>query len=62
MSIVYSILFVYFLSAFGETIAWICVVLIQLAFIGGAAAGFFAWTAQKEKVAGLDQTNIASNY
>jgi hypothetical protein len=62
MSIVYSILFIYFLSIFGETIAWICVVLIQLAFIGAAAAGYFAWTAQKEKVAALDQTDLASNY
>jgi len=62
LSIVYSILFIYFLSIFGETIAWICVVLIQLAFIGAAAAGYFAWTAQKEKVATLDQTDPASNY
>jgi hypothetical protein len=62
MSIVYSILFIYFLSIAGEIVAWICVVLIQLGFIGGAAAGFFAWTAQKEKVAGLDQTDTASNY
>jgi hypothetical protein len=44
MSVVFSIIFIYFLSAFGvnilETIAWICVVIIQLAFIALAGLGF----------------------
>lgn len=41
MSVVYSFVFIYLMSAFAEPIAWICVVLAQLAFIGGAVAGWF---------------------
>jgi nitrate/nitrite transporter NarK len=43
MSIIYSILFIYFLSAFGEIIAWICVILLQLAFIGAAGGSYYMW-------------------
>jgi len=43
MAVVYSILFIYVLSIFGETIAWICIVIIQLALIGATVVGFFAW-------------------
>jgi hypothetical protein len=43
MSVVYSILFIYFLSAFGETIAWICVVLLQLGFVAVGVIGFYKW-------------------
>ena len=43
MSVVYSILFIYFLSAFGETIAWICVVVLQLFLFGVAGLGWYFW-------------------
>lgn len=43
MSIVYSIVFIYFLSAFGETLAWICVVILQLGLLAAAGAGWFLW-------------------
>ena len=43
MSIVYSILFIYFLSAFGETIAWLCVFILQLALLAVAGLGFYKW-------------------
>lgn len=43
MSVVYSILFIYFLSAFGETIAWICVVVLQLFLFGVAGVGWYFW-------------------
>jgi hypothetical protein len=48
MSIVYSILFIYFLSAFGEVIAWICVVILQLALIALGGLGFYAWDLTKK--------------
>ena len=48
MSVVYSIIFIYFLSAFGETIAWICVVILQLAFIALAGLGFYGWDQSKK--------------
>lgn len=41
MSVIYSFVFIYLMSAFAEPIAWICVVLAQLAFIGGAVGGWF---------------------
>ena len=48
MSVVYSIIFIYFLSAFGETIAWICVVILQLAFFGLAGLGWYGWDQSKK--------------
>jgi TRAP-type C4-dicarboxylate transport system permease small subunit len=48
MSVVYSIIFIYFLSAFGETIAWICVVILQLAFIALAGLGWYGWDQSKK--------------
>lgn len=39
MGLVYSLLFIYFMSAFGEPLAWFCVILIQLALL--AATGVF---------------------
>lgn len=51
MSVVYSILFIYFLSLFGETIAWICVVILQLGFIAVPVIGWYMWDkASKELI------------
>lgn len=49
LSVVWSILFIYFLGAFGETLAWICVVLIQILFIGIAGVGFYLWDLKKKE-------------
>lgn len=57
MSVVYSILFIYFLSAFGETIAWICVVILQLGFVAVGALGFYYWDLFKKDGELLDQDN-----
>jgi hypothetical protein len=43
MSVVYSIVFIYFLSLFGEYIAWICVVVLQLGFIAVPVIGWYMW-------------------
>lgn len=43
MSVVYSIVFIYFLSAFGEAIAWICVVILQLGLLSVAGLGWYMW-------------------
>jgi hypothetical protein len=45
LAVVYSIVFIYVLSIFGETIAWICIILIQLSLFGASAASYFAWDA-----------------
>jgi len=41
MSVIYSFVFIYLMSAFAETIAWICVVLAQLALIGASVVSYF---------------------
>jgi hypothetical protein len=41
MSVVYSLVFIYLMSAFAEIIAWICVAIAQLGFILGAVVSFF---------------------
>lgn len=43
MAVVYSIVFIYILSLFVETIAWICIVIIQVAMIAASAIAYFAW-------------------
>jgi len=43
MAVVYSLVFIYVLSIFGETIAWICIILIQLSLFGASALSYFAW-------------------
>lgn len=43
MSVVYSIAFIYFLSIFGETLAWICVFILELLFITAAGATYLLW-------------------
>jgi hypothetical protein len=52
MSVFYSIFFIYFLSAFGETLAWICVFILQMGFIAVGGLGWYAW--DQSVKAGLD--------
>lgn len=56
MAVVYSIVFIYVLSIFGETIAWICIVLIQLSLFGASAVAYFAWDEQVKKYDDLVNT------
>ena len=49
MSVIYSFIFIYLMSAFAEPIAWICVALAQLGLIGASIGAWF-WRA------GLAQT------
>ena len=55
MAVVYSIVFIYVLSIFGETIAWICIILIQLALFRASAISYFSWDAEVKKL--VDLTN-----
>jgi len=41
MGFVYSLTLIYFLGAFAEVIAWVCVFLIQICLLGAAAGSFF---------------------
>lgn len=61
MSIVYSICFIYFLSIFGEYLAWCCVIVLQLSLIGGAGALYFLWDQQKKNVAAMSQDTEANS-
>jgi len=38
---VYSTLLLYFLSMFAETIAWLCIVILQLGLVGGSLIAFY---------------------
>ena len=53
MGVIYSFAFIYLMSAFAETIAWICVALIQLGLIGAAIAGWVLRSNSVESSAGL---------
>ena len=53
MAVVYSIVFIYVLSIFGETIAWICIILIQLSLFGASAVSYLAWDAEVKKLENL---------
>lgn len=43
MGFVYSLVFIYLMSAFAETIAWLCVFLIQIGLLGLTAGSFFGY-------------------
>lgn len=47
MSVVYSLVFIYLMSAFAEPIAWFCVVLLQLSLAGATAA---LWFSREKKI------------
>jgi hypothetical protein len=59
MSVVYSIVFIYFLSAFGETLAWICVFVLQLGLLAAAGAGWYMWDQSlKKDISDLNEDEI----
>ena len=41
MSVIYSFVFIFVMSAFAEIIAWIIIVLVQIGLIGGAVGCYF---------------------
>ncbi len=44
MGFVYSLIFLYLMSAFAEQIAWFCVFLVQIGLLGAAAASFMEYS------------------
>ena len=44
MGFVYSLIFLYLMSAFAEQIAWFCVFLVQIGLLGAAAGSFMEYT------------------
>jgi len=44
----YSLAFIYLMSAFGEILAWVMIVLIQVGLIAGSAVGIYAYAKSKE--------------
>ena len=49
LSLVWSIIFIYIMSIFAETLAWCCVVLIQLGLIGATVVCGFLWSGQAKE-------------
>jgi hypothetical protein len=43
MGVVYSLLFIYFMSYFGETLAWICVFIMQFSLIAATVFGYVTY-------------------
>jgi hypothetical protein len=56
MAVVYSLFFIYFMSYFGETIAWICVFLMQISLIAATAVAYLAYDEEMKKFEGLAET------
>jgi len=50
MSVVYSIIFVYLMSIFAETIAWLCVIIMQLTVISITVFVGFQLKNQMDKI------------
>lgn len=44
----YSLAFIYLMSAFGEILAWVMIVLIQVGLISGSVVGIYAYAKSKE--------------
>lgn len=53
MGLVYSFFYIYLMSAFAETIAWVCVVLIQVGLIGGSIMCWMMRSRSIEQNAGI---------
>lgn len=41
LSFVYSLLFIYLMSAFAETLAWVCIIFLQIGLFATSAAALF---------------------
>ena len=51
LGVLYSLAFIYLMSYFAETLAWICVMLVQLTLIGGTAALYILYDAEMQAFA-----------
>jgi len=51
LSFVWSLIFIYLMSMFAETLAWCCVVLIQLGLIAFTVLSYFQWKSADKDVA-----------
>ena len=59
LALVWSIVYIYLMSWFAETLAWCCVVLIQVGLLAATVGAYFLWEAEKTK---LNDLRAASNY
>lgn len=46
-ALLWSVIYIYILSIFAETLAWCCVCLIQLGLIGATVGGYMGWADAK---------------
>jgi len=54
MGVVYCFLYIYFMSAFAEPIAWFCVVLLQVGLFAASVACWFIRAYEIDRIANLD--------
>lgn len=63
MGFVYSLIFLYLMSAFAEQIAWFCVFLVQIGLLGAAAGGFMEYSHLKGLAKGKNiNSAVAKKY
>lgn len=49
LALVWSVVYIYLLSAFAECLAWCCVILIWLGLCAATGFGFYMWSDSKKK-------------
>lgn len=49
LGVIYSLAFIYLMSWFAETLAWICVLLVQLTLVGGTAILYMVYDQELQK-------------
>lgn len=50
------------MSIFAETLAWCCIVLIELGLLGATVACYFMWSDAKKRAAGMEtRTDITDD-
>jgi hypothetical protein len=59
LALVWSIIYIYLMSVFAETLAWCCVVLIQVGLLAATVGAYFLWDQEKTKLGALE---VASGY
>jgi len=56
LGVIYSLAFIYLMSWFAETLAWICVLLVQLTLIGATATLYIIYDEELQKYAALSDS------
>lgn len=59
LALVWSVVYIYLLSAFAECLAWCCVILIWLGLCAATGFGFYMWNESKIK---FDTVAKENNY